>query len=69
MSLVTGGIFDLNENYLPPHADHRVGTNVDVGTWTFTSAQLKFIQDEWEVLGGDVHDETRTNAPHYHFRF
>lgn len=34
-TLPQGGVFDyLNHNWLPPHASHRYGRDLDVGTWT-----------------------------------
>ena len=68
MSLIAGGIFDLNRNYQGPHFEHRVGTNCDLRTITLNAAQLDFVRLQWETLGGSVHDETATQAPHYHLR-
>jgi hypothetical protein len=31
MSLEYGGLFDINENWQPPHNTHRSGTNADIG--------------------------------------
>jgi hypothetical protein len=34
-NLPQGGVFDfLNHNWLPPHASHRYGRDMDIGTWT-----------------------------------
>jgi hypothetical protein len=78
MSLEQGGIFDLNQNWNPPHDEHRVGTNVDlrlrVGDTPLTPRQLDAIRFEWYALSGlqesrAVYDESRTGQPHYHLRF
>ena len=69
MSLPLGGLFDINGNWHTPHDEHRIGANADLRTRDSTPAKLRFIQDAWEELGGSVHDETRTDAPHYHLRF
>ncbi len=68
MSLIAGGIFDLNRNYQGPHFEHRVGTNCDLRTITLNAAQRDFILRRWERLGGSVHDETESAQPHYHLR-
>lgn len=68
-SLPLGGVFDLSGDWEPPHSEHRVGTSADVRTRGHTEAELRFIQRRWEAAGGSVHDETRTEAPHYHLRF
>lgn len=69
MSLPQGGIFDLNNTWAGEHAEHRVGTNVDMRTRDRSSAQLRFLWREWERLGGSIHDETRKRRPHYHLRY
>ena len=69
MSLVTGGRFDVGAGWAGAHSEHRFGKNVDLRTRDRTAAQLRFIKAEWEALGGSVHDETGTSAPHYHLRF
>jgi len=81
ISLPLGGKFDLSAAYGRggKHAEHRDGHSADVrthGPSPLTDAQRKFIQRTWEVLGGEVHDETilddgRPNieSPHYHLRF
>ena len=81
ISLPLGGKFDLSAAYDRggEHAEHRDGRSADVrthGPSPLTPTQRKFIQNAWEVLGGDVHDETvtqdgrsNTENPHYHLRF
>ncbi|HXE91161.1 MAG TPA: hypothetical protein VNK82_09380 [Terriglobales bacterium] len=32
MSLETGGVFDIGNNWQPPHGEHRFGVNVDLDT-------------------------------------
>jgi hypothetical protein len=31
MSLEKGGLFDINNNWLTPHNEHRVGSSADIG--------------------------------------
>ena len=69
MGLQLGGVFDLNQDWKPPHDEHRVGRNCDLRTLGRTAAQLRKIWDVWVKLGGTIHDETDTNEPHYHLRF
>ncbi|MBI1723033.1 MAG: hypothetical protein HYR48_03905 [Gemmatimonadetes bacterium] len=70
ISLELGGVFDLRRSWVPPHAEHRVGRSADVRTRTRTAAELEFITRQWEIaFGGTVHDETTTDAPHYHLRY
>ena len=69
MSLITGGRFDVGATWTGAHSEHRFGKNVDLRTRDRTASQLRFIKAEWEALGGTVHDETGTSAPHYHLRY
>ncbi|MFL5494369.1 MAG: hypothetical protein ACJ8DC_08310 [Gemmatimonadales bacterium] len=69
MSLASGGWFDLSAGWGGAHAEHRVGRNADLRTNGLTGKQLKFVRIEWSALGGSVHDETDTGAPHYHLRY
>lgn len=70
MSLVEGGGFDWRADWGPSHAEHRIGRNIDVQSNAphLTPVQRKFVQAEWERLGGSVHDET-TTARHFHLRY
>lgn len=69
MSLEFGGVFDLQQQWDRPHAEHRLGTNCDMRTSGRTETELRFARGKWEELGGTVHDETDTSSPHYHLRY
>ena len=73
-SLVYGGQFDIRNDWLPPHADHRRGQGADLRTIDKTRDQVEFMKKYWELtLGGAVYDETggqnpAATGPHYHFK-
>ena|GEM_PF-2930851 len=68
MSLVWGGVFDLNRDWNPPHAEHRFGENADVSKkWVRKGNREKLVRtmckyaEVWSE--GDLPKET---APHFH---
>ncbi|NIR73609.1 MAG: hypothetical protein GWN99_00610 [Gemmatimonadetes bacterium] len=77
ISLVQGGIFDLDNDYSPAHDEHRRGTDCDFRTHgpnPLTSAQLRYVRTRWNALSTEssdraIHDETGTDQPHYHIRY
>ncbi len=71
MSLPLGGKFDLGRTWdqSDKHRQHRAGREVDLRTNSRSAAQLDFIWDTWEQMGGTVGDETGTTAPHYHLKY
>jgi hypothetical protein len=73
ISLPLGGKFDLGSQQNPPayqvngsHSEHRVGMSADVRTVNLTAAQQRFIQSQWEHMGGFVLQEG--DPVHYHLR-
>jgi len=46
ISLVNGGIFDINYNWKPPHNEHREGKNVDIGAVTYEGSSVSKEQIE-----------------------
>jgi hypothetical protein len=72
MSLALGGIFDLNTNWQSPHAEHKMGLNLDLRTTTLTEGQLDFVQLVWLELSSaadaDAINEEST-PPHWHLRY
>ena len=70
MSLPLGGIFDLGEDWQPPHFEHRTGRNadIDVRRGTDDDAYADFVTYIWITrLGHSLLDERET-ANHYHLR-
>ena len=67
MSLEQGGIFDLAQDWEPPHLEHRTGNNCDLRISTRSDAQLRFVRRRWELMGGDVLIESA--PPHYHLTY
>lgn len=54
MSLVGGGIFDINANFAPDHITHRQGRNVDINHSSMTEDQREFFRSTAEALGFSV---------------
>jgi hypothetical protein len=74
MSLELGGLYDYKSTWAPPHAEHRLGTNVDLKTIDRTQAQLNFIRSRWlwftrQTARYAINDETDTGQPHFHLRY
>ena len=81
MSLPLGGRFDLKQNWVGPHGEHRAGRDLDMRTdgpqaeGGMTDNQRNFVKRVWRRLGGDPHDERfvkgvlNPNGPHYHLRY
>jgi hypothetical protein len=72
MSLQLGGVFDLSQDWKPPHDEHRTGTDVDLRTQDRTPAELRFLEERWRRLSGapaDLAVNEESDPPHYHLRF
>lgn len=83
ISLPLGGRFDVDQNWACCHDEHRAGRDLDLRTdgdtlqGGLTPGQRIFVWDEWELLGGEVHNERvkkdkvtpNLKNPHYHFRY
>lgn len=68
MSLVWGGLFDVNNDWNPPHTTHRFGNNADISKkWTRKGNREKLIRlmcrHVWVQSEGDAQKEKH---PHYH---
>jgi len=42
ISLVNGGIFDINYNWKPPHNEHREGKNVDISKTSYEGTTVTY---------------------------
>jgi len=68
-SLPWGGIFDLGQNFSPPHHEHRNGTSIDIAA---TSGTLKQEAKFLEILSKHTTNyilEGTGHSRHYHVRF
>jgi len=76
MSLVRGGLFDINNNWAQPHMEHRVGINADIRANSCFN-RTNFIPDDttvrmrWVFLCGQNSINCRLEFPntcseHYH---
>jgi len=59
---------NANHDSVGSHQEHTIGESADIRTILSTEPQLRFMQLQWEILGGSVFDETATSQPHFHFR-
>jgi hypothetical protein len=67
MSLVNGGLFDLNGNFSTPHITHRDGRNVDMNWSSMNLIQRTWFRSKAEEIGFIV--EVHENPRHWHLRF
>lgn len=67
MSLVTGGLLDINGNFRTPHITHRDGRHVDMNWSSMSEAQRQWFKARAEQLG--FHVELHENPTHWHLRF
>jgi hypothetical protein len=75
-SLLKGGIFDINYNWIPPHAEHQDGREVDVrangGQWSIPfddTIRAWFVQKVIDLFGqGPLLEDVGTSNEHYHVR-
>lgn len=76
MSLVRGGLFDINNNWAQPHMEHRVGINADIRANSCFN-RTNFIPDDptvrdmWVIFCGQNSINCRLDFPntcseHYH---
>lgn len=70
MSLIWGGLFDVNANWKTPHVEHRKGLNLDLSKRNINKKDRKTFLElacgKADVLSeGDAAGE----APHYHLSF
>jgi hypothetical protein len=63
-NLATGGRFDLDLNWLPPHKTHQTGRNADLRKRDMTAAEQGVLREEAARLGINVLDE----GDHFHIR-
>ncbi len=68
ISLQGGGIFDLNEDWLPPHQTHREGRNADLNYEEQSESERTYFKSTAESLGFNVqkHRDSKTGRYHWH---
>lgn len=67
MSLIWGGLFDLNHNWRPPHAEHRFGNNADVSKkWVRKGNREKLVRMMCKYAQVYSEGDGVNEAPHYH---
>lgn len=72
MSIESGGIFDLQKNWVPPHAEHAKGVDVDIRSRLIHPSKRLGLLQLANKLGFNVliHDGTVTgDAAHWHLRY
>ena len=65
MSLVQGGLFDLNANWMPSHRTHRFGVNLDLRSKTIPQSQRNTLKQIITNAGIRKTLEEK-NPPHWH---
>lgn len=70
MSLAEGGLFDLNGNWIGPHADHRVGTNADIDVRTDSNWDdyAEYVHLMWVTKLKRGLDDERVKRNHFHLK-
>ena len=67
MSLIWGGLFDVNKNWIPSHAEHRKGLNVDLSKRNINKSDRKrFLTLACKTFGVKSEGDATGEAPHYH---
>lgn len=51
-SLPTGGLFDLDSNWVPSHCSHRRGTDADIRDRILTADQVEYLKIIWPKIPG-----------------
>lgn len=64
MSLVGGGLFDLGNNWVRPHRDHRFGRNLDLRTIVIPAQNRRALRQL--ILDGGFRLLEELNPPHWH---
>ena len=70
ISLPTGGMFDINQNWVPDHYEHRIGITADIGTPPFRNVTfLKSMLLQEGITGRlTIHPPPGPPAHHWHIR-
>ena len=68
MSLVSGGLFDINDNWQTPHSMHRDGRNADLNRSTMSDTKRTYFQQKAQALGFtvEVHPSGEGKPYHWH---
>lgn len=67
MSLVTGGMFDIQGGFSPPHQTHRNGRNVDMNWSSMSEVERTWFKAKAEEIGFVV--EVHPNPNHWHLTY
>lgn len=75
-SLLKGGVFDVNNDWMTPHSEHDFGVNQDVRANGGDSSipfddtiRTWFVNKVIEIFGqAPLHEDTGTSNEHYHIR-
>jgi hypothetical protein len=67
MSLISGGLLDINGNFRTPHITHRDGRNVDMNWSSMTPVQRSWFKAKAEQIGFVV--ELHDDPTHWHLRY
>jgi hypothetical protein len=65
MSLVNGGLFDINADWAKPHKTHRDGRRVDINSTSMTTAEKSFFRTAAKEAGFRV-VTLEVNPEHWH---
>lgn len=63
ISLPDGGLFDISNNWTPPHDEHRVGTSVDINRKGIHCLDNKSLRTAVEMLAPHVIRKGKTASP------
>ncbi len=68
MSLPTGGLFDINDNWTTPHITHQTGHNVDMNRSEMSSTERTYFESTARSLGFTVavHPSGPGKPDHWH---
>ena len=68
MSLVVGGLFDINDDWDTPHSTHRYGRNADLNRGDMSETERTFFENTAVSLGFtvEVHPSGEGRPPHWH---
>lgn len=65
ISLSNGGMFDIRNDWRPPHSAHSCGVDVDMRSRGINHADIVTIVND-VAPNGFLFDERNTRQPHYH---
>ncbi|MBP7796126.1 MAG: hypothetical protein KA059_05050 [Elusimicrobiales bacterium] len=63
ISLIWGGLFDVNNNWKPPHTFHRYGRQVDIRSWSIHPENVERFKQICCELGVEVELHSKDHKP------